>query len=156
MILYHATTPEGLKQIPKEGFSLEAERVSDPGDFGWGIYFTGIHSRAKAHGGVNVLEADVLFDNPLKFWSVSSAYKWREDLIRKYGDTIHGVGNTAEEKYKSRVKSAKKWREELLGLGYDGIIIYDEKWGREKPYEVVVFKPENIRVVFSPLTEHVS
>jgi len=147
MILYHGTTPEGMKKIPEEGFYLEAERTSDPGDFGWGIYLTGMPARAKSYGGRNVLRVEVNFDNPLKFSSVSEAYKWRDPLVEKYGDTIHGIGNTWEEKIKSRGKIAKKWREELLRQGYDGIMIYDKRWTDGEPYEVVAFKPENIRVI---------
>ena len=147
MILYHGTTSEGMKKIPQEGFSLEAERTSDPGDFGWGVYLTGMPARAKAYGGINILRVEVDFDNPLKFSSVSEAYKWRELLVQKYGDTIHGIGNTWEEKAKSRAEIAKRWREELLRQGYDGIIIYDKRWTNGEPYEAVAFKPENIHVI---------
>lgn len=153
MILYHGTTPEGMEKIPKEGFSLESARVSDPGDFGWGIYLTGPYARAKAIGGKNVLTVEVNLDNPLRFSTMSDAYKWREALIEKYGDTIHGIGETFDEKLKNRFSSAKKWTEHLLKEGYDGIIIYDPKIATSlnqetfTPYEVVVFKPEKIRVV---------
>jgi|GEM_PF-4200718 len=158
MILYHGTTPEGMEKIPKEGFSLEAERVSDPGDFGWGIYLTGMPARAKPYGGVNVLRVEVDFNNPLIFRSVSEAYKWRDPFVEKYGDTLHGIGNTWKEKLKSKAKIAKKWREELLKRGYDGIIIYDEKIRNGEPYEAIAFKPENIKVISKEITgiEHIS
>jgi len=143
LILYHGTTPENYYSILKQGFKITEKEVSDPGDFGRGIYLTGMKGRAKAYG--KVITVEVNLENPLIFHSVSEAYKWREKLIEKFGDTIHGKGSSIEERLQSRREAAEKWRNYFLEKGIDGIIIYDKYWG-EEPYEVVVFIPEKIKV----------
>ena len=148
MRLYHGTTFEGMKAIIERGFKLEAERRSDPGDFGWGIYLTGHLSRAKAIGGKYVLEVEVELKNPLVFKSISEAYKFADEMALKLGITIHGKGNTPEERFQDRVKNSKKWREYFLRQGYDGIIIYDpDPLWKGAPYEVVVFDLSAIKSV---------
>jgi len=52
MILYHATSRQGAEAILAHGFDMDFERRRDPGDFGWGIYFTNDLYRARCLGEV--------------------------------------------------------------------------------------------------------
>lgn len=46
-IWYHGSS--NLQQILDEGFDIDAPRIQDPGDFGWGIYLTSRVYRARYH-----------------------------------------------------------------------------------------------------------
>lgn len=47
---FHGTTPDLADKILTEGFDLAAPRLSDPGDFGWGVYLTDHIERARGYG----------------------------------------------------------------------------------------------------------
>lgn len=48
--LYHGTP--SWEEVLKSGFNTEADRLTDVGDFGWGIYLTSNRARAQCHGKV--------------------------------------------------------------------------------------------------------
>lgn len=47
---YHGTTKENAENILKNGVDIDAIRIHDAGDFGWGFYVTPKLSLAKAYG----------------------------------------------------------------------------------------------------------
>ena len=133
MLLYHGTSPIRLEKILEEGFSLEAERVSDPGDFGWAVYLTGSLSRAKAAGWKNVLQVEVNLKNPLVFKTEKGAYSWfLRNMHSKYGNSIIGPMD-------KRIESAKKYREVLMKEGYDSVVVELDGYSKEAPWEVAIF-----------------
>lgn len=59
---YHGTTPEAAAGIMTNGFDVDAKRAHDPGDFGWGTYFTTDWHRAREMGGPVLLEVEIEMD----------------------------------------------------------------------------------------------
>jgi len=113
LIAYHATTPDRAAKIIVEGFRLDVEHKSDPGDFGEAVYFTTCMSRAKAIGRA-ILEVELELANPIEL-SQSEAYAL---VIDKLGfDTIHGHGVDG-----ARIEEAKKARAHFLELGNDALV----------------------------------
>lgn len=58
MRVYHGTSAANAQSIMENGFDVNAPRTRDPGDFGFGMYFTTDRERAERHGEA-VLEAVV-------------------------------------------------------------------------------------------------
>jgi hypothetical protein len=146
MRLYHATTEQAAKKILTSGFDLSAPRTRDPGDFGWGIYFTPSLSRAKAMGKV-ILVADI---DTKYFYTTHDAYClsekrdafWCRTVLNKDGEmgTIHGDWDGTN---LDRGEFSQMVREEMLNRGYNGLI-WEQKG---KVREVVVYEPLAIRKV---------
>lgn len=132
ILAYHATTPDRAAKIIVEGFRLDVEHKSDPGDFGEAVYFTTCMSRAKAIGRA-ILEVELELVNPIEL-SQSAAYAL---VIDKLGfDTIHGHGADG-----ARTEEAKKARAHFLGLGHDALI---SSRGR-RDLEIAVYDLKAIR-----------
>lgn len=143
--LYHGSRAKD--EILKSGFDIGATRAADPGDFGWGIYFTANLSRAKAQAGrQNVLDVIVEFDKPLTLHSpysvdpaeVAGDY-FIADLRERFGDTVHGT-------FEERVRASKAWAREIQRAGYDAVV-WEKPYLRgpiEENYEVVIFNPKQI------------
>lgn len=169
-LLYHGSKVK--EEILRRGFDIEAPRVSDPGDFGWGIYLTSELSRAKAAAGKqNVLDVEVEFKNPLVLRAPyainppeTPGDRFIAELRERFGDTVHGLtteeaielhrqGKSPDEiadiAFHSRVTASKKWAEAIQKAGYDAVV-----WEKpyyygpiEENYEVVIFNPEQIKSV---------
>lgn len=165
--LYHGSRAK--EEILERGFDVEAPRVSNPGDFGWGIYLSGNPARARASG--PVLEVEVCFEKPLVLESPyrihppeTAGDKFIAELREKYGDTVHGLteeeaielhrkGKSPEEiaeiSRQNRIYASRKWAEEIQKAGYDAVVW--EKPYRYKPreenYEVVIFDPDKIKAI---------
>lgn len=123
---FHATSMESAERILKKGFRLDVPHVSDPGDFGLGIYFTTNIHRARAIGRV-ILEVELRLVNPLRL-SQKEAYRL---VIDELGfDTIHGHG--CPEK---RAEEARKAREWFLEHGHDALISVRSS----KDFEIAVY-----------------
>lgn len=168
--LYHGS--QAKEEILKKGFDIEAPRVADPGDFGWGIYLTGDLSRAKATGGPkNVLDVQACFKKPLVLHSPYAVHeaetpgdKFIDELREKHGDPVHGLtdeeaielhrqGKSPDEiadiGAQNRVKTSRKWAEEIQKAGYDAAI-WEKPYYHgpiEKNFEVVIFDPQKIKSV---------
>lgn len=168
--LYHGARVK--EEILRRGFDIEAPRVADPGDFGWGIYLTSDLNRARATGGTkNVLDVQACFKNPLVLhapYSINppetAGDRFINQLRERYGDTVHGL--TTEEAielhrqgkspdqiatitYGNRVRASKKWAEEIQRAGYDAVIWEKPFHYRpiEENYEVVIFNPNQIKSI---------
>ena len=50
MRMYHGTSAANAQSIMENGFDVNAPRTRDPGDFGFGMYFTTDRDRAERHG----------------------------------------------------------------------------------------------------------
>lgn len=172
--LYHGS--RAIEDILRRGFDIEAPRTHDPGDFGWGIYFTGNLTRAKTSGGYgeegpNVVKAQVCFENPLVLHSPYSISEPEtegdrliHDLRERYGDTVHGItqeeavdlhreGVSPDEinliQRERREAAARKWAQEIQKEGYDAVV-WEQPYYRgpiEPNFEVVVFDPAKVKGV---------
>lgn len=140
MRLLHGTTSEAAAAILEGGFRLDAERRSDPGDFGWGVYLTGWGPVARASGRA-VVVAEVELERPKTFGSKAAAYEW----LRRLHD---GALPTVQGSERDRVAASKQLRRRMLERGVDGIVIRDAKMDPEgRPVEVVVYRLDRIRTV---------
>jgi hypothetical protein len=102
-----------------------AEYVSDPGDFGRGVYYTTLKSRAKSYGEVS--RYFLQLSNPLVL-SVSDAY----DLSETFG------------KIRTRtLDQSEAMTLDLIAQGYDGIVSVsiDKERGFRNELEIVDFRP---------------
>lgn len=139
---YHGTSFAG--RIITSGFDISSARRNDPGDFGWGIYFTQQWARAQAYGRVLQVEMDVsrfaVIPNPyfLKGFERVSPVSEVEQLFHNLvfdGDVMRTVNLRGEE----RVAAAHQVREVFLERGYKGILT------RSDDGEAVAFDPHVIR-----------
>lgn len=143
----HGTSSAQAETILADGFDLEAQRRSDPGDFGWGVYLTDRASRARAYG-ERVLQVTI---DPTRFARITNPYflKGLEEVepVTDVEKLFHGVafrgGQMLVVKADSeeRVAIARRIREAFIGAGYDGIIAGPDSNGQ---CEVVVFRTEAI------------
>ena len=137
LTVYHATDAQRASMILREGFRLDVNRRTDPGDFGLAAYFTNQFSRAKAMGRV-VLTADLELRNPIQLKD-SEAY---ELVIDKLGfDTVHGRSHPG-----GRQEAAKLAREYFLGKGHDALLSTRSALG-EVETEAAVYDLNSIRNV---------
>lgn len=140
---FHGTT--NAERILKEGFDMDADRASDPGDFGWGIYLTPNRERARGHGPVLevIVDTEGFAKIPNPYFLVKGENirpKTPEELLFYNlvfcGDcttmlTVRGI-------FQRRVMLCKLVREEFLLCNYTGILTeHDEA-------ETVVFDPSTI------------
>lgn len=142
--------------ILKEGFSMEVERRSDPGDFGWGVYLWSTpHHMPKGY----TLEVDVdisrfaVIHDP---YTPVNPYEIRHDtpdeaLFRElafgtnqWGNevmaTIHPIIKNGEEW--SRERTCKNIRDTFLKRGVQGFITYHDHRSIE---EIVLFDLSTIK-----------
>jgi len=144
--LYHGSGYVDI--IIDEGFRIDVPRAHDPGDFGWGIYFSDGIGRAYSVGGIDirpgyerVLAVKVDVRKPLYLKSpyaigepITEGDRFMHQLRSLYGDTVHGLtedeamrlyeqGKTPDEisviRAENRVRSAKTWAAEIQKAGYD-------------------------------------
>lgn len=125
--LLHGTNyPEKILQ---EGFSMEAARRSDPGDFGWGIYLTNQKARAASYGTILQVHVDTskmaFIKNPY-FLNPDGSLAPRATQEEKlfYEQVFpHGEDwmNTVLARGDERVANCKRVRELFMGHGYTGI-----------------------------------
>lgn len=135
--LYHGSA--AVDAIVKRGFDIEAKRVADVGDFGWGIYLGTISSARAAGGKTNVIAVKVDIRNPLRVSSYDDPFI--ANLRKRLGDTIHE--SIIEGKTVTREEAARRWAKEIQKAGYDAVI-YTEK-GRLS--DVVIFDVGKIRII---------
>lgn len=110
---YHATDMARASLILREGFRLDVEHRSDPGDFGQAIYFTTSLARARAIGkALLVVELDL--KSPLELTD-TAAYTLVIDVLGF--DTIHGKSHPG-----GRHEAAEKAREHFLADGHDALV----------------------------------
>lgn len=110
---YHATSMANASMILREGFRLDVEHRSDPGDFGQAVYLTTSMARARAIGAV-ILTVDLELKSPLEL-SDKAAYSLVIDVLGF--DTIHGKNHPG-----GRHEAAEKAREHFLADGHDALI----------------------------------
>jgi hypothetical protein len=110
---YHATDMKNASLILREGFRLDADHRSDPGDFGQAIYLTTSIARAQAIGKA-ILTVDVELTSPLDLDS-EAAYVLVIDVLGF--DTIHGKNHPG-----GRHEAAQKAREHFLADGHDALV----------------------------------
>jgi hypothetical protein len=138
---YHGTRK--WEKILSEGFDIEAERVSDPGDFGWGIYFVKPISRAKCHGTVLAAAIDItdcaFIDNPyfLKGTEAVVPRTFEEELFHSLVFEKDQM-KTVSGEWNDRVFCSMRVREVFLREGYAGIRTNYMRG------EMVVFDPDII------------
>ena len=134
--------------ITGEGFSMEARRTRDPGDFGWGVYLWP-SPRYMPKGYTLEVDVDIssfaVIHDPYLSEPAISVDTPEEKLFRELaygrdreGDicmaTIHGTFEKGHEI--TREEAAKRIRTEFLGRGIQGLITYHNHRAIE---EVVLF-----------------
>ena len=135
--VFHATDMARASLILREGFRLDAEHRSDPGDFGLAAYFTTSLERARAIGQV-ILTVDLELRSPIDLTD-EDAYAL---VIDKLGfDTIHGRGHPG-----GRPEAARLAREHFLSQGNDALVSRREVCG-ERETEIAVYDLKAIRRV---------
>lgn len=134
---YHATDAVRASLILKEGFRLDVEHRSDPGDFGQAVYLTTSLARARAIGRV-ILVVELDLNSPLEL-SDSDAYAL---VIDKLGfDTIHGKSHPG-----GRPEACRKVREHFLAEGHDALISRRKAPG-EMEMEIAVYDLKAVKQV---------
>jgi hypothetical protein len=145
---FHGTFPGAARDIIEYGFDFEAERSSDPGDFGWGVYFSDSFIRARAYGRA-VLEVEL---DLTSFARLPNPYFLRgfdsvaptTDVERLFytlafsgGEMLTVRGSRAE-----REETSRAIRESFLSLGFLGILTGPDERGE---HAVVAFHPAALR-----------
>lgn len=107
--------------------------ISDPGDFGRGIYYTTLKARAKAVAGeAHVTQKEIEFDNPFII-DYGEAYA---TLVQDYNTLGHGIDLEA------RLRNCKRLTIDMLNKGYDGLIaVRKDKTGKVVELEIVDYRP---------------
>lgn len=139
-IWYHGSP--NLQRILDEGFDIDAPRIRDTGDFGWGIYLTTQVGRARYHGeSTAILAVEIDIDN---FAYIQNPYflygpttfrgpKQRGPFLpvtyeeHLFFDTVYDLTDNGHYvnrliKGKQRKERAKLVRQVFMYAGYDGII----------------------------------
>jgi hypothetical protein len=113
----------------------EREYISDPGDFGRGIYYDTNYHRAKTYG--EVTKSVLKLTNPIVL-SSSEAYEIAEKFqtVRLNDDWY--TKNNSQDSMRARLSNAKKMTEFLLNQGYDGLAAVNIKMGS---IEIVDYRP---------------
>lgn len=142
---YHGTLKS--KEILKDGFDMDAKRVSDTGDFGWGAYFTTNVSRARVHGTVLKVIVDTsrfaYLATPYFLKGANLVAPKTKDEKLFYGIAFDSKGQmlTVSSGKSKRISVSKEIRKAFLAAGYQGI---------KTPYgggELVVFDVDAIKSV---------
>lgn len=145
---FHGT--RHAESILEQGFDLGAQRRTDPGDLGWGIYLTDTPARARAHG-----EALAVVVDDSRFARIKNPY-FEENLKRVEPETDvealfydnafdeNGEMVTVRGEWEERVAASKAVRAAFLRAGYQGIISGPDRRGQ---HEVVVFDPDSIHSI---------
>lgn len=139
---YHGSV--NADKIIKSGFDIDFKRFSDPGDFGWGIYFTNNKSKAKSYG--KIIEADIdlskfaYIENPyfMKGLKLIEPRTKSEKLFYNLAFDDNGTMLTLHGDNREQIN--KKIREEFLKNGYKGIVTRNND-------ELVVFDVKTIKGV---------
>jgi 8-oxo-dGTP diphosphatase len=153
--LYHATSARSAASMLKSGVNLDAKRVRDPGDFGWGFYTTGDLERAD-YMGERILE---VFIDQSRFAYLPYPYflvPRKRDVHGFWEPQRHRPSTKAERLFYSiafsedgrmknvrgteaeRIRIAKEIRNAFLRNGYAGIITPHDGG------ETVIFDPAAI------------
>jgi len=159
-IWYHGSPK--LQQILDQGFDIDAPRIQDPGDFGWGIYLTTRVYRARYHSTEDtILAVEIETDrfayiqNPYFMYGLTSFTRpgqrgqlfpetFEEHLFFDiaFEPTDSGY-EMALVRGKHREEKSKLVRQVFINEGYDGIIT-DHDGG-----EAVIFNADAIVNVWS-------
>jgi hypothetical protein len=113
----------------------EREYISDPGDFGRGIYYDTNYHRAKTYG--EVTKSILKLTNPIVL-SSSEAYEIAEKFqtVRLTDDWY--TQNNSQDSMQARLNNAQKMTEFLLNQGYDGLASVNTRMGS---IEIVDYRP---------------
>ena len=128
-----------LSGIPvRRGFRkifCEREYISDPGDFGRGIYYDTNYHRAKTYG--EVAKSILKLTNPIVL-SSGEAYEIAEKFqtVRLHDDWY--AQNNSQDSMQARINNAQKMTEFLINQGYDGLASINVKMGS---IEIVDYRP---------------
>ena len=149
VIAYHGT--DSARMILANGFSNIVARKRDPGDFGWGVYFTTDYDRADRHG-ESVIKVGIdmyrmaLIDNPYFSESghdtlpLTATEKLFYDAV--FVRTAHSrTMTTCCGEWENRIAAAKRVRQVFLANGFTGITT------RREDRETVVFDTSTITVL---------
>jgi len=132
LVVYHGTADNVTS------FDLDHPNRKDTGWLGTGVYMTNAPAIASTYsnmkagsGSPNVMPLYTSIKNP---YMAELADKRRLQAIS------HNQGEKAGR------EAADKWTKELVGLGYDGVILeFDHKEGDKRPVEYVAFKPSQVK-----------
>lgn len=146
MRLFHGTSTDSAAKVLAEGFDVDAERRSDPGDLGWGTYLTNRSARARAYGEVLEVEIDesrfARLPNPYFLDGLSEVEP--ETLVERVFHRLvfaNGIMLTVKGSKEERVIVAKRIAEAFMTAGYAGIIAGPF---RDGSIEVVIFDPSAV------------
>lgn len=124
-IMYHGTSKESEDAIKKEGFDIgiASKRSGDFGVLGQGIYMTPDRSLANFYApNVSILKLRINVKNPLsgdKFAKIAKEKNYIDMLV------------------KDPIKGPAKMAQEIIDMGYDGII----------DRHIVIFDPEDVVII---------
>jgi hypothetical protein len=113
-----------------------SERMSDPGDFGRGIYYSTSMAEAKQYG--KLTEHALKLNNPLVL-TVEDAYLLADRFGTISGKPGKPVGIVAGGTIADRMAAAQNMTDDIIANGYDGVVVIHNKPSRS--LEIVDFSP---------------
>ena len=129
-IVYGIPVRRGIRKI-----FWSREYISDPGDFGRGVYYDTNYHRAKTYG--EVTKSILKLTNPIVL-SSSEAYEIAEKFQTVRLHDSWYMQNDSQDSMKARLNNAQKMTEFLLNQGYDGLAAVNTKMGS---IEIVDYRP---------------
>ena len=119
----------------------ESGRPSDPGDFGSGEYWSSEKGQARAYAGPEgTVRCEKIVLNRAALLTVKEAYDLGEEFGTITGDPDRP--HTGSGPMKDREKCARRMREFMIMLGYDGLVVEHKRPGNRHTIEVVMYHPE--------------
>jgi hypothetical protein len=113
----------------------ERDYISDPGDFGRGIYYDTNYYRAKTYG--EVTKSILKLTNPVVL-SNGEAYEIAEEFQTVRLNDNWYEQNNFEDSMKARLSNARRMTEFFLNQGYDGLASVNIAMGS---IEIVDYRP---------------
>lgn len=165
--LYHGSSPDMIEHIRNGGrLEIVDDYHSDPGDMGQAVYLTDMLHEARMYG-PDVIRAHVVMNRALFLdfrADKAAARAWYNEHEMLWGSPIHGNYRrlvelsrndlTPEEereardlrrnKSRDRIDASRRWREEMLADGYDGIVTRGWDFGEV----AAVYEPETAIVAY--------
>ena len=157
MIYFHGTNKSSANQIIERGFDIEATRTHDPGDLGWGIYFSSDYYRAKSYGqyviavelSKKVKLAQII--NPYFLLNLERVPPVTLEEILFYNIAFDENGNMRNVYHgiseEEKILISTQIRYAFLKAGYDGILAGPFN-PRRTDKELVIFNPNIIESIY--------
>lgn len=143
---YHGTHQERADSILHEGFQLNNDVRSDPGDLGRAIYLWPAKWRAFLMDDA-VLRVAVDIGSFKKIASQQALFDIMESLRKAFGCTIRGKGGSNIQK--ERFEAAWAWRKHFLSQGYKGLLVrgWDVSAAKRSRFQIVIYDLKTVQKI---------